>query len=392
MTPVFHSTRAHAQQILKGFIERIPAYAFRRNFVSSTLEEVSTLSPYIRLRLLSEEEVIQEVLCHHSFSIAEKFIQEVCWRSYWKNWLAHNPSVWATYIDFLTQERSATLRQQLASCEDATTPIPTLNAWIHQLKTSGYLHNHIRMYFASIWIHTLKLPWQYGAELFMKNLYDADPASNTLSWRWVAGIHTKGKAYLARAENIANFTGIPFDCGDLTLATSPLPQEDQIRATTNLTTPIITTIKFEERPYIILIHQEELSLECVIPEAVCKKSIIIFITTDTTETVNAAKFKDKAMLDAVERMSSYSQACFMCDSGAALEDILVKNPHTPIVAFLPSIGFCQKQFLSLLSGTSLFHQITFTQRPWDFFASFPRSTGFFTYWESLKQKLTTQYS
>ena len=50
------------------------------------------------------------------------------------------------------------------------------------------MHNHVRMWFASIWIFTLNLPWQLGADFFMQHLLDGDPASNTLSWRWVAGI------------------------------------------------------------------------------------------------------------------------------------------------------------------------------------------------------------
>ena len=62
------------------------------------------------------------------------------------------------------------------------------------------------MLFASIWIFTLGLPWQKGAEFFMKHLYDGDAASNTLSWRWVAGIQTKGKNYLAQSWNISKFT------------------------------------------------------------------------------------------------------------------------------------------------------------------------------------------
>ena len=62
------------------------------------------------------------------------------------------------------------------------------------------------MWYASIWIHTLKMPWYLGADLFLNNLLDGDPASNTLSWRWVAGIQTKGKAYLAKDWNIEKFT------------------------------------------------------------------------------------------------------------------------------------------------------------------------------------------
>ena len=62
------------------------------------------------------------------------------------------------------------------------------------------------MWYASIWIHTLKLPWQLGADWFLRNLFDGDPASNTLSWRWVAGLHTRGKSYLARRDNILKYT------------------------------------------------------------------------------------------------------------------------------------------------------------------------------------------
>jgi hypothetical protein len=62
------------------------------------------------------------------------------------------------------------------------------------------------MWFASLWIFTLKLPWQLGADFFLRHLLDGDPASNTLSWRWVAGLQTRGKTYLARAENISRYT------------------------------------------------------------------------------------------------------------------------------------------------------------------------------------------
>jgi deoxyribodipyrimidine photo-lyase len=71
---------------------------------------------------------------------------------------------------------------------------------------TGYLHNHARMWFASIWIFTLGLPWRLGADFFYRLLLDGDAASNTLGWRWVAGLHTRGKPYPADAQNIATFT------------------------------------------------------------------------------------------------------------------------------------------------------------------------------------------
>jgi deoxyribodipyrimidine photo-lyase len=93
---------------------------------------------------------------------------------------------------------------------DGRTGIDCFDHWIKDLGRDGYLHNHTRMWFASIWIHTLRLPWQLGADIFLKYLVDGDPASNTLSWRWVAGLHTKGKSYLAYPENIKKFTNGKF--------------------------------------------------------------------------------------------------------------------------------------------------------------------------------------
>jgi deoxyribodipyrimidine photo-lyase len=80
------------------------------------------------------------------------------------------------------------------------------DAWSLELVDTGYLHNHARMWFASIWIFTLGLPWRLGADFFYRHLLDGDAASNTLGWRWVAGLHTRGKPYPADAQNIATFT------------------------------------------------------------------------------------------------------------------------------------------------------------------------------------------
>ncbi len=71
------------------------------------------------------------------------------------------------------------------------------------------------MWFASIWIFTLGLPWQLGARFFMHHLFDGDAASNTLGWRWVAGVQTAGKHYLAHSSNISRYTDGRF--GDDTL-------------------------------------------------------------------------------------------------------------------------------------------------------------------------------
>jgi len=172
---------------------------------------VSTLSPWIRHRLISEAEVLEGVIGLHGTASAEKFIQEVFWRTYWKGWLEMRPGVWEDYRkevedQFTALDANQSLMDAYAQAVEGSTGIACMDAWIHELHADGYLHNHARMWFASIWIHTLNLPWTLGADLFMRQLLDGDPASNTLSWRWVAGRQTLGKTYLARADNIHTFT------------------------------------------------------------------------------------------------------------------------------------------------------------------------------------------
>jgi deoxyribodipyrimidine photo-lyase len=147
----------------------------------------------------------------HGPEAAAKFIEEVVWRGYFKGWLELRPQVWARYRDDLVHdiaalERDAALAAALARAETGQTGLACFDAWSRELVETGYLHNHARMWFASIWIFTLRLPWRLGADFFLRHLLDGDPASNTLGWRWVAGLHTRGKAYRARADNIATFT------------------------------------------------------------------------------------------------------------------------------------------------------------------------------------------
>lgn len=172
---------------------------------------VSGLSPYIRRRLVLEPEVVALALSSHGPEEAEKFIQEVVWRGYFKGWLERRPQVWDSYragveTDLAAVDRDRRLRRDLDRAMAGQTGLACFDAWAEELVETGYLHNHARMWFASIWIFTLGLPWRLGADFFFRNLLDGDPASNTLGWRWVAGLHTRGKPYPAEAQNIATFT------------------------------------------------------------------------------------------------------------------------------------------------------------------------------------------
>ena len=211
---MFPATRIEALNRLKSFLPKAGRdYAAKRNFDLPAADHphVSKLSPYLRHRLLTEDEVVQAVLARWSLSSAEKFIQEICWRTYWKGWLEMRPQVWRQYQRGLqaalnrVQIESGLRDQWEAACQ-GTTGIDGFDGWAHELVETGYLHNHARMWFASIWIFTLRLPWELGADFFLRHLLDGDPASNTLGWRWVGGIQTPGKTYLARVSNISKYT------------------------------------------------------------------------------------------------------------------------------------------------------------------------------------------
>ena len=214
----FPMTRDAALERLATLVPRLGrTYADTRNTARDLNEEATTsaLSPYLRRRVLTEHEVAAAALAGHGPG-AHKFVEEVFWRTYFKGHLETHPAIWDGYQRLVAEGRAhaasnAGLRRAVAEAEEGRTGIEGFDDWARELVAHNWLHNHARMWFASIWIFTLKLPWALGADFFMRHLLDADPASNTLSWRWVAGLHTRGKPYAARAENIRRYTDGRFD-------------------------------------------------------------------------------------------------------------------------------------------------------------------------------------
>ena len=220
----FITSRAEALDKLNKYIESdISNYSAKRNFDFGVTNRsnVSCMSPYITHRLITEYEIVKLVLKKYPFQKVDKFIQEIFWRVYWKGWLELRPKVW---IDFIEDLKTIKEDKNYLKAVNGETEIECFNDWVNELKNFNYLHNHTRMLFASIWIFTLGLSWQKGAEFFMKHLYDGDAASNTLSWRWVAGIQTKGKNYLAQSWNISKFTNNKYK--NIKLNESALPIKD----------------------------------------------------------------------------------------------------------------------------------------------------------------------
>jgi deoxyribodipyrimidine photo-lyase len=182
------ATRAHGEALMHAFTPRMGRrYTSGRNTDHGPGGHlaVSTLSPYIRRRLVLEQDVVAAAVSAHGVEGAEKFIQEVIWRGYFKGWLELRPAVWQSYrtgleSDLAAIERDRRLRRDLARAEEGETGLDCFDAWARELVETGYLHNHARMWFASIWIFTFGLPWRLGADFFLRHLLDGDPASNTL--------------------------------------------------------------------------------------------------------------------------------------------------------------------------------------------------------------------
>lgn len=228
----FIATRAQGLAAMQAFVPAMGRrYTNGRNHDNGPgrHKAVSQLSPYVRRRLVTEQELVTAALAAHGPDGAEKFIEEVIWRGYFKGWLERRPQVWDSYTaglraDLAALDRDRRLRRDVERAMAGQTGLDCFDAWATELVDTGYLHNHARMWFASIWIFTLELPWRIGADFFFRHLLDGDAASNTLGWRWAAGLHTRGKPYPATAQNITTFTGGRFTPrpGDLAEVTQGL--------------------------------------------------------------------------------------------------------------------------------------------------------------------------
>ena len=313
---IFEASRAKAINQLNNFVENnLGEYSKLRNFDfgPEKRSNISCLSPYITHGIINEQEVIKKALSKFSFSKNEKFIQEVLWRTYWKGWLELIPNVWTDYLVELNQiKKEFKDNKDYIAAIEGKTKVDCFNEWVKELKENNYLHNHTRMWFASIWIFTLELPWQLGAEFFMQHLYDGDAASNTLGWRWVAGIQTLGKHYLASEWNIKKFTNNRFQNIKLNENAPPKVSEKSYQI---IKQDFNNPQKIENKN--LLIFENNLSFEITDFKENNFKKIYLVSNKNENRAIKLSeklvKFKSHLIEDQVQRLKNQSIDCQIID-------------------------------------------------------------------------------
>ena len=366
----FKPSRAYAEKLLNEFIENnLGNYAKLRNFDygPDKRNNVSCLSPYVTHGVISEAELIKKSLNKYSFVKNEKFIQEIMWRTFWKGWMELRPNVWTDYLLELKKIREEYKDDdRYQNAINGTTDIECFNEWACELKENNYLHNHTRMWFSSIWIFTLELPWQLGAEFFMQHLYDGDPASNTLSWRWVAGIQTQGKNYLASEWNIKKFTNNRFK--NIKLNENVHPKKSE-KFYTILKRNFINTEIIENKN--LLVFENNLSLE--LSDLINKKFNKIQLITNKNQnrkiklSEKNINFKLQLFEDQKKRLEDKSIEC-------EILDISEIKDTADAYLFYPTVG----ETLDYLNSRN-FSKINFVYRKLDQFSWQYCNKGFFNF-------------
>ena len=331
----FKPSRTFALEKLDNFIDKnLIDYSKLRNFDygPENRTNVSGLSPYVSHGIINEIEIINKSLKKYSFVKNEKFIQEILWRVYWKGWLELRPNVWLDYLNDLKKiKENFKNNQNYLIAIDGKTNIECFNYWVNELKENNYLHNHTRMWFASIWIFTLKLPWQLGAEFLLQHLYDGDAASNTLGWRWVAGIQTKGKNYLASEWNIKKFTNNRFQNIKLNENAVPILSEKNY----SINNKDFVNVEILENQS-LLVFENNLSFETTDFQDIKFKKILLIDHKNNYRTINLSEsvknFKSSLLEDQKKRLEEKSIDCEIININE------IKNITENIYAIYPSIG------------------------------------------------------
>ncbi len=393
---LFPSDRVGALRQLNEFIPSATRYGWQRNAVSSGHLQVSRLSPMIRHRLLTEDEAAAAVLAVHPLGKVEKFVQEIYWRRYWKAWLCLRPDVWEDYRVSLERLMLADGESILEKATAGKLGNLVIDHFARELVETGYMHNHARMWFAGWWIHEAHLPWELGAAFFFRHLLDGDPASNTLSWRWVAGLQTPGKTYLARRANLEKYLSkellesLKEGLAEFEHPVARMPEHSSYRAITRsrlpdypIDTALVTGL---------WIHEEDLTPESS-PLAEEKFDAILVTGhgagwNEYGYPAHKRAWLEAALADAAARGKEFWKSEVELEMTEHLSESLVnwgkKQGLTQIVALRPDVGPLGDFLETLITDLGIAGiRLALVDRARDVELRPLASAGFFKFWETM---------
>ena len=401
-TASFASTRQEALIRLDEFVPLSGRYSRDRNRVVPGHPSVSRLSPAIRHRLLSVEECVEAVLRRYAPSTVEKFVQELYWRRYWKSWLSLRPQVWDDYLRDLAElqegSQHVSIRERISRIEAGECDIAIMAHFSRELVNTGYLHNHARMWFAGWWIHVERLPWQLGADFFFRHLLDSDPASNTLSWRWVAGLQTPGKTYLPRRGNLEKYVAAEILSSNReglekmehpTANLPPLPPRPEI---SRRSLPQQEVAKGQSTG--VWLHEEDLCPESSPLASLQPSALLVRGDASSWTTCRFPEWKQdwlrKALLDAESRASGHFGCPASPPSSLSLESNLAswarEKDLTQVLAMRPEVGPLADR-INLIRDTlaAAGAELVLLDHPGDLAVRSMATGGFFGFWKKVQR-------
>ncbi|MBC8140941.1 MAG: DNA photolyase [Armatimonadetes bacterium] len=206
-SPLLEGGRTAGLQRLRVF--NVERYDRDRNDVG-TKAGASLMAPYLRHGCVTLGEAKADAVGKIGADAATKWIQELGWRQFWQLQYERDGS---RIFEPMEQPKVP------LSEGDENTPVPDdvlaantglncMDISLRSLYETGYMFNHARMWFAAWYVHFRKEPWQAGAKLLYRYLLCGDPASNTLSWQWVASTFSH-KPYFFNRGNVEKYSRDP---------------------------------------------------------------------------------------------------------------------------------------------------------------------------------------